>query len=56
MTVSLRESFPDDPHTSRIDTFNVNITTRIITVKDVVSGGQISLGEWMKKTNQSWGF
>jgi len=56
MTVSLRESFPDDPHTSRIDTFNVNITTRIITVEDVVSGGQISLGEWMKKTNQSWGF
>jgi len=56
MMVSLRESFPDDPHTSRIDTFNVNITTRIITVEDVVSGGQISLGEWMKKTNQSWGF
>lgn len=56
MTVSLRESFPDDPHTSRIDTFNVNITTRIITVEDVVSGGQISLEEWKKKTNQSWGF
>lgn len=56
VTVSLRESFPDDPHTSRIDTFNVNITTGIITVEDVVSGGQISLEEWKKKVNQSWGF
>jgi len=54
--VSLRESFPDDPHTSRIDTFNVDITTGMITVEDVVSGGQISLEEWKKKVNQSWGF
>jgi len=56
VTVSLRESFPDDPHTTRIDTFNVNLTTRIITVEDVARGGQISLEEWKKKTNQSWGF
>ena len=56
VTVSLRESFPDDPHTTRIDTFNVNITNGIITVEDVVGGGQISLEEWKKKVNQSWGF
>ena len=54
--VSLRESFPDDPHTTRIDTFNVNITNGIITVEDVVNGGQISLEEWKKKVNQNWGF
>jgi hypothetical protein len=54
--VSLRESLPDDPHTSRIDTFNINIKTKIITVEDVVTGQDISLEEWKKKVNQSWGF
>jgi hypothetical protein len=54
--VSLRESFPDDPHTSRIDTFNINIKTKIITVEDVVTEQDISLEEWKKKINQSWGF
>jgi hypothetical protein len=49
VTISLRESFPDDPHTSRIDTFNINIKTNFITVEDVVSGQDISFSQWKKE-------
>jgi len=56
VTISLRESFPNDLHTTRIDTFNVNITNGVITIEDVVGGGQILLEEWKKKINQNWGF
>lgn len=48
ITISLRESFPDDPHTTRIDTFNVNVMSKVITVEDVVAGGNITLEEWKK--------
>jgi len=50
--ISLRESFPDDPHTSRIDTFNINIKSKVITVEDVVSGKDISLEEWKKTVKE----
>lgn len=50
--ISLRESFPDDPHITRIDTFNVNIKTNKITVEDVVSGQDISLEQWKKTVNE----
>lgn len=50
--ISLRESFPDDPHTSRIDTFSVNIKSKIITVEDVVSGRDVSLEEWKKTVKE----
>ena len=48
VTISLRESFPEDAHTSRVDTFNVNIKTNEITVADVVNNSTISLEEWKK--------
>jgi len=48
VSVSLRESFPEDEHTSRIDSFNVNVKTGEVTVEDIVSGGQISYDEWKK--------
>jgi hypothetical protein len=50
--VSLRESFPDDPHTSRIDTFNINIQSKIITVYDVATDKDISLDEWKKTVKE----
>jgi hypothetical protein len=56
VSISLRESFPEDAHTTRIDTFNVGLDSGVIMVEDVVSGGQISLEDWKLKTNQSWGF
>lgn len=52
VTVSLRESFPDDPHTSRIDTFNVNIKSKVITVEDVVTGKTIPLEEWKETVKE----
>lgn len=52
VTISLRESFPDDPHTSRIDTFNINIQSKIITISDVVTNKDISLDEWKKTVNE----
>lgn len=55
VTVSLRESFPEDAHTSRIDTFNVNIKSGVITVDDVamVSGSEmITLEEWKKTVKE----
>lgn len=50
--ISLRESFPDDPHTSRIETFNVNIKSKNITVEDIVSGKDISLADWEKTVKE----
>ena len=52
VNISLRESFPDDPHTSRIDTFNVDIKSKIVTVEDTVSGNVISLEEWKKTVEE----
>lgn len=52
VTVSLRESFPDDPHTSRIDTFNVNVKSKVITVEDFVTNKQLSLDEWKKTVKE----
>lgn len=52
VTISLRESFPDDQHTSRIDTFNINILSKIITISDVVTNKDISLDEWKKTVNE----
>ena len=52
VTVSLRESFSDDPHTSRIDTFNVNIISKEITVSDVVTSKDMSLEEWKKTVKE----
>lgn len=52
ITVSLRESFPDDPHTTRIDTFNLNINTKVITVSDYATDKDISLEEWKKTVKE----
>lgn len=52
VTVSLRESFPDDPHTSRIDTFHININSKEITVSDVVTNRDISLEDWKKSVRE----
>lgn len=52
ITVSLRESFPDDPHTTRIDTFNVNINTKEIIVSDYVTNNDIPLDEWKKTVKE----
>lgn len=48
ITISLRESFPDDPHTSRIDTFKIDVLLKVITVEDVVNNKDITLEEWKK--------
>ncbi|PJA87208.1 MAG: hypothetical protein CO141_00610 [Candidatus Moranbacteria bacterium CG_4_9_14_3_um_filter_42_9] len=52
VTISLRESFPGDPRTSRIDTFNINIVSKTITVEDIVSNKTNSLEEWKKTVNE----
>jgi hypothetical protein len=52
ISLSLRESFPDDPHTSRIDTFDIDIKTKIITVEDVATGENISLEEWKRSIKE----
>lgn len=52
ITVSLRESFPDDPHTTRIDTFNVNITTKEITISDYATDNDILFEEWQKTVKE----
>ena len=52
VTISLRESFPDDPHTSRIDTFNVDLHSGKITVSDNVTNIDISLEEWKKTLSE----
>ncbi len=52
ITVSLRESFPDDPRTNRIDTFNVNISTKEITVSDYATDNEISFEEWQKTVKE----
>lgn len=46
--ISLRESFPEDAHTSRIDTFNVDLKTKIITIDDVLTDKAIPFNEWQK--------
>lgn len=51
VSISLRESF-EDQHTSRIDSFNVNLKTKEILVEDVVSGGTITFDEWKKNLNE----
>ncbi|MFC1790656.1 hypothetical protein ACFLZP_04210 [Patescibacteria group bacterium] len=56
VSVSLRESFPDDPHTTRIDSFQVNLETGIITVLDIASNDYLPLEKWQEETNRSWGF
>lgn len=52
VTISIRESFPDDPHTSRIDTFNVNVKSKVVTVEDVVSGKDIPFAVWKKTVKE----
>jgi hypothetical protein len=56
VSISLRESVEEDARSNRIETFMVNMDSGVITIEDVVSGGQISLEDWKVKVNQSWGF
>ncbi len=51
VTVSFRENF-SDAHTSRIDTFNIDIESKVVTVEDVVSDREISLDEWRKTVKE----
>lgn len=51
ITVSLRESFPD-LHSTRIETFNVNIKTEEITVSDYATDNNITLEEWKKTVKE----
>ena len=48
VVISLRESFTEDLHTSRIDTFNVNLKSKEVTVEDVAANKEITLDEWKK--------
>lgn len=54
--VSLRESFLEDGHTTRIETFDVNLSSNTITVEDIVNGGVTSLKDWQQKVHQTWEF
>ena len=53
--VSLHESF-EDGHTNRIETFCVDLQTKVVTVDDVVNAKRISLPEWQRRAKEYWGF
>ena len=52
VTISLKESFPQDQHTNRIDTFKIDLTTKTIMVYDITTDSYVPLEEWKKSVKE----